>query len=132
MSVPGSFAIRLTRVAAGSPETVASVPLAAFKKQRFVVQNEKFPLTRFREWCLDERPATINGDILSIVGELTNMMGWGAKERFAFPDIVFGLPTTVSGKDYRISLNPGIEVETVQFLCPSGSLTIQIAIQLPI
>ncbi len=55
----------------------------------------------------------------------------GAKERFALPAIVLGLPTTVSGKDHRISFNPGIEVETVQFLCPSGRLTIQIAIQLP-
>lgn len=80
---------------------------------------------------IGERPTAINGDILDLVGELTNMIGGGAKERFAFPNIVLGLPTTISGKDYRISLNPGIEVETVQFQCPSGSLTIQIAIQLP-
>ena len=80
---------------------------------------------------IGERPTTINGDILDLVGELANMIGGGAKERFALSDVVLGFPTTVSGKDYKISFNPGIEVETVQFRCPSGLLTVQIAIQLP-
>ena len=79
---------------------------------------------------IGECPTTINSDILDLVGELTNMIGGGAKERFAYPNIVLGLPTTVSGRDFKISFNPGIEVETVQFRCPSGSLTIQIAVQL--
>jgi len=101
-------------------------------KGTIVVSIDKEVAFAAADIFIGQRPTTINGDVLDLVGELANMIGGGAKERFAFPDIVLGLPTTVSGKDYKISFNPGIEVETVQFLCPFGSLTIQIAIQRPV
>ena len=81
------------------------------------------------ETFIGERPATINNDILDLVGELANMIGGGAKDRFNMSDIVLGLPTTIAGDDYRISFNPAVAIETVRFQSPNGPLTLQIAIR---
>jgi chemotaxis protein CheX len=78
---------------------------------------------------IGERPSTINSDVLDLVGELANMIGGGAKDRFNLPDVVLGLPTTIAGSDYHISFTPGTEVETVSFRSSSGLMTVQIAIR---
>ncbi len=79
------------------------------------------------ESFIGERPTTINNDIIDLVGELANMIGGGAKERLDMPGVVLGLPTTVSGCNYKVSFNPDVEIETVRFQSPSGDLTVQIA-----
>jgi len=78
---------------------------------------------------IGERPTTINSDILDLVGELANMIGGGAKERINLSGIALGLPTTVSGSDYRISFKPDVAIETIRFQSPNGPLTVQIAMR---
>lgn len=98
-------------------------------KGTIVVSLDKEVAFAAAEAFIGERPSTINNDILDLVGELANMIGGGAKDRFNIADIALGLPTTVSGSDYRISFNPDIEIETVRFHSPSGPLTVQIAMR---
>ena len=83
------------------------------------------------ETFIGDRPTTINSDVLDLVGELANMIGGGAKDRLNISGVVLGLPTMVSGNDYKISFKPDVEIETVQFQTPSGSLSIQIAMRRP-
>ena len=78
---------------------------------------------------IGERPTTINSDILDLVGELANMIGGGAKDRINLVGVVLGLPTTVSGSDYRISFKPDVAIETIRFMSPNGPLTVQIAMR---
>ena len=107
------------------------IGLAGSIEGTIVVSLEKEVAFAAAETFIGERPATINGDILHLVGELANMIGGGAKDRLNIPGVILGLPTTVSGNDYKLSFRPDVEIETVQFQSPSGSLTIQIATRKP-
>ena len=107
------------------------IGLAGSIEGTIVVSLEKEVAFAAAETFIGERPATINGDILDLVGELANMIGGGAKDRLNIPGVILGLPTTVSGNDYKLSFKPDVEIETVQFQSPSGSLTIQIAMRKP-
>lgn len=108
------------------------IGLAGSIEGTIVVSLEKEVAFAAAETFIGERPATINGDILDLVGELANMIGGGAKDRLNIPGVILGLPTTVSGNDYKLSFKPDVEIETVQFKSPSGSLTIQIAMRRPV
>ncbi len=105
------------------------IGLAGSIEGTLVVSLDKEVAFASAEAFIGERPTTINSDVLDLVGELANMIGGGAKDRLDLPGVVLGLPTTVSGKDYRISFKPDVEIETVQFQTPSGPLTILIAMR---
>ncbi len=105
------------------------IGLAGSIEGTIVVSLDKEVAFAAAEAFIGERPSTINGDILDLVGELANMIGGGAKDRLDLPGVVLGLPTTVSGKDYRISFKQDVEIETVLFQSPSGPLTILIAMR---
>ncbi len=105
------------------------IGFAGGMKGTIIVSVDKEVAFAAAEVFIGSRPSSVDSDVLDLLGELANMIGGGAKERFANPSIVLGLPTTVSGTDYRISFTPGIQIETVEFKTPSGPLTIQIAIQ---
>ncbi|MCY2985538.1 MAG: chemotaxis protein CheX [Planctomycetota bacterium] len=107
------------------------IGLAGAIEGTIVVSLDKEVAFAAAETFIGERPDSINGDILDLVGELANMIGGGAKDRLNTPGVILGLPTTVSGNDYRISFKPDVEIETVQFKSPSGSFTIQIAMRKP-
>jgi chemotaxis protein CheX len=81
------------------------------------------------EAFLGERPTVVDADVRDLVAELANMIGGGAKERIGRSDIALGLPTSVSGDDHVISFDRGADVETVEFKCPFGSLTVLVAIR---
>jgi chemotaxis protein CheX len=98
-------------------------------KGTIVVSLDKDVAFAAAEAFIGERPNSINSDVLDMVGELANMIGGGAKERFNMSDIVLGLPTTVTGNDCRVSFTPETKVETVCFNTLSGPLTVQIAIR---
>lgn len=98
-------------------------------KGTIIVSLDKEVAFAAAEAFIGERPCTVNNDILDLVGELANMIGGGAKDRFDIPDIVLGLPTTITGNDYRIWFHPDIEIESVRFNSPSGPLTVQIAMR---
>lgn len=105
------------------------IGLAGSIEGTIVVSLDKEVAFAAAEAFIGERPTTINGDTLDLVGELANMIGGGAKDRFDLPGVVLGLPTTVSGKDYRISFKPDVEIESVLFQTSSGPLTILIAMR---
>ena len=107
------------------------IGLAGSIEGTIIVSVEKEVAFAAAETFIGERPDSVNGDVLDLVGELANMIGGGAKDRLNIPGVILGLPTTVSGNDYKISFKPDVEIETVQFKSPSGSLTIQIAMRRP-
>ena len=107
------------------------IGLAGSIEGTIVVSLEKEVAFAAADTFIGERPTAINSDVLDLVGELANMIGGGAKDRLSIPGVILGLPTTVSGNDYKISFKPDVEIETVQFKSPSGSLTVQIAMRQP-
>jgi chemotaxis protein CheX len=107
------------------------IGLAGAIEGTIVVSLEKEVAFAAAEAFIGERPDSINNDLLDLVGELANMIGGGAKVRLNIPGVILGLPTTVSGSDYKISFKPGIEIESVLFKSPSGSLRVQIAMRHP-
>ena len=105
------------------------IGFAGAMKGTIVVSVDKEVAFGAAEVFIGSRPSSIDSDVLDLVGELANMIGGGAKERLNDPKIALGLPTTLSGTDYKISFTPGSEIEQVEFRTPSGPLTLQIAIQ---
>ena len=105
------------------------IGLAGAMKGTVMVSVDKEIAFAAAEVFIGTRPTSIDGDVLDLLGELANMIGGGAKERFGNPSIVLGLPSTVSGSDYKISYNHSSEIETVEFKTPFGPLTVQVAIQ---
>lgn len=98
-------------------------------KGTIVVSIDKEVAFAAAEAFIGERPSAVDNDVLDLVGELANMIGGGAKDRFGIPDIVLGLPTSITGSDYRVCFNHEVEVETVRFQSPSGPVTVQIAMR---
>ncbi len=94
-----------------------------------VISLDKEVVLAAADIFIGERPSTINSDIMDLVGELANMIGGGAKDRIDLPGIALGLPTTVSGGDYRISFKPDVAIESIKFQSPHGPLTVQIAMR---
>lgn len=81
------------------------------------------------EAFLGMRPTSIDADVMDSVGELANMVAGGAKERIGIAGIGLGLPTSVAGKDHRITFEPGAAVELLQFSTPHGPFSIEIGMR---
>jgi len=94
-----------------------------------VVSVDKEVAFAAAEAFLGDRPTEVDSDVRDLVAELANMIGGGAKERIGRSDIALGLPTSVSGIDHVINFDRGADVETVQFKCPHGNLTVIVAIR---
>lgn len=74
-------------------------------------------------------PTTIDSEVIDMVGELANMIGGSAKERFVTTGVNLGLPMVICGKGHRVSFDPGTEVELIPFTSPHGSFTLEVAIR---
>jgi chemotaxis protein CheX len=77
---------------------------------------------------LGERPDSINSDVIDTVGELANMVGGASKDKMGIAGISLGLPTVVTGKNHRVSFEPGAHIEMLHFSSPHGPLTVEIAV----
>ena len=77
---------------------------------------------------LGERPETINGDVIDLVGELANMIGGNAKERLSIPNVVLGLPTVVAGAGHYVAFNSQMKITKLPFKCEHGILAIELGL----
>ena len=71
------------------------IGLAGAMKGTIVVSVEKEVAFAAAEVFVGVRPSKVDGDVLDLVGELANMIGGGAKERFGNPSIA------LYGSSYR-------------------------------
>ncbi len=94
-----------------------------------VVSMDKEVAFAAAESFLGETFLQITMDVRDMVGELTNMIGGGAKDRINLTEIQLGVPTTVSGPYHQISFNPGALIESVIFSTPVGEIAVQIAVR---
>ena len=78
------------------------------------------------ETFLGTRPDDINGDVVDLVGELTNMIGGNAKDRFALKGVNLGLPTVVAGQGHYVAFESGLDRSQLQFDSPFGRLCIEL------
>lgn len=81
------------------------------------------------EAFLGARPSSINAEVIDMVGELTNMIAGGGKDRIGIPGILLGLPTVISGKGHTVTFDHGAHVEILQFSSPHGPLTVEIGVR---
>jgi chemotaxis protein CheX len=112
-----------------SRDVTGIIGLAGSIKGTIVVSVDKEVAFAAAEIFIGERPTGIDSDVLDLVGELANMIGGGAKERCETSGVLLGLPSTISGKEYRISFTAGSKIETVAFVCPAGTMLVQVALQ---
>jgi chemotaxis protein CheX len=78
------------------------------------------------ESFLGTRPDEINGDVVDLVGELTNMIGGNAKDRFALKGVNLGLPTVVAGQGHYVAFESGLDRSHLQFQSQFGRLHIEL------
>ena len=78
------------------------------------------------ESFLGTRPEEINGDVVDLVGELTNMIGGNAKDRFALKGVNLGLPTVVAGQGHYVAFESGLVRSHLQFESSFGRLRIEL------
>lgn len=82
------------------------------------------------EAFLGDKFTEINADILDLVGELSNMIAGGARERLNETGVSLGLPTAISGKDHVICFDAGIEITQIPFTTPWGNMTVEFGARL--
>lgn len=97
-------------------------------KATIVVSVDQDLVFAIAEAFLGERPTSINGDVVDLVGELANMIGGNAKERMSVPNVVLGLPTVVAGNGHYIAYNSHMTVTMIPFQCHHGSMSIELGI----
>jgi chemotaxis protein CheX len=81
------------------------------------------------EAFLGNKPATIDEEVVDMVGELTNMIAGAGKDRIGIPGILLGLPTVISGRGHSVWFDHGAHVEILQFSSPHGPLTVEIGVR---
>jgi len=81
------------------------------------------------ESFLGSKPASINAEVIDMVGELTNMIAGAGKDRIGIPGIMLGLPTVISGRGHTITFDHGAHVEILQFSSPHGPFTVEIGVR---
>lgn len=89
-----------------------------------VISLDKEVAFAVAEAFLGDKPNTINADVLDLVGELSNMIAGGAREKLNISGVGLGLPTAISGKDHIVCFDQGIEITHVPFVTPWGNLTV--------
>lgn len=77
---------------------------------------------------LGTRPTEIDADVIDLVGELTNMIGGNAKDRFAMEGVNLGLPTVVAGQGHYVAFESGLVRSQLQFHCDIGALNIELGL----
>lgn len=75
------------------------------------------------------RPTKLDADMLDLVGELTNMVAGGAKERLDLPGLSLGLPTVVAGPAHQVAFGTGMRVSAITFQSPLGVLAIDVGVK---
>lgn len=80
------------------------------------------------EAFLGTLPTEIDADVIDLVGELTNMIGGNAKDRFAMEGVNLGLPTVVAGRDHYVAFESGLVQSRLQFHCEIGALNIELGL----
>lgn len=78
---------------------------------------------------LGVRPTKIDADTIDLVGELTNMVVGGAKERLGREGLSLGLPTVVAGSGHQVALGSGTEVSSLTFTSAQGLLAIDVGVK---
>ncbi len=81
------------------------------------------------EAFLGMRPIAFNGDVIDMVGELTNMIAGASKDRIGISGITLGLPTVITGKGHTVTFANSAHVEILQFSSPHGQLTVEIGVR---
>ena len=82
------------------------------------------------ERLLGIRPDKLDADMLDLVGELTNMVAGGAKERMAMDGLTLGLPTVVAGPAHHVAFGSGMHVSAITFGSSEGILAIDVGFKL--
>ncbi len=81
------------------------------------------------EKLLGETPTEIDDHVRDVVGELTNVVGGGAKARIKGLSLEIGLPTVVCGKNHIISFPTGVAIFSIPFDTSAGPFSVEIGLQ---
>jgi chemotaxis protein CheX len=94
-----------------------------------VVSFEKEIAFSAAELFLGSRPEKINADVVDTVGELTNMIGGGAKERLKLDGLNLGLPTVVAGAGHYVAFESGVVIRHLPMTSEKGPLCIEFGLK---
>lgn len=98
---------------------IRATVVVSFDQELMFAAAEKF---------LGERPDSLNGDVVDLVGEFANMIGGNAKERLSMPNVVLGLPTVVAGAGHFIAYNSHMAVTMLPFKSQHGSMSVELGL----
>lgn len=93
--------------------------VVSFDQELMFAAAEKF---------LGDRPSSLNGDVVDLVGEFANMIGGNAKERLSLPNVLLGLPTVVAGTGHFIAYNSHMAVTMIPFKSKYGAMSIELGL----
>ena len=80
------------------------------------------------EAMVGEKPESLDGDVISAVGELTNMIAGKAKADLSQFEMKLALPTVITGKDHMISLDSTAQAIAIPYSCKWGDLCVEVCI----
>jgi CheY-specific phosphatase CheX len=80
------------------------------------------------EKFLGNRPNSLNGDVVDLVGEFANMIGGNAKERLSMPSVSLGLPTVVAGAGHFIAYSSQMAVTMIPFKSSYGAMSVELGL----
>ncbi len=97
-------------------------------KATVVVSFDQELMFAAAEKFLGDRPCSLNGDVVDLVGEFANMIGGNAKERLSIPNVVLGLPTVVAGAGHFIAYSSHMAVTMIPFHSQHGSMSVELGL----
>lgn len=96
-----------------------------------VVVGADIPLAfGITEKLLGERPEKVDDDVKDVIGEMTNIIGGGAKEKLSNEnDIALGLPTVIVGKGHSVRFDSDAKVTKLCFTTPWGPMSLDVGLR---
>jgi len=81
------------------------------------------------EAMMGQAPASIDEDVVDVIGEIANMIAGAAKGELEELSMSIGLPTVIVGKNRLISFPTHVNIISIPFNSPLGALCVDVGLK---
>jgi chemotaxis protein CheX len=90
-----------------------------------ILSTERDVAEKVTEVMFDKRGPVDDDEIIDVIGELTNMVGGGAKAELGLANMCLALPAVIMGTDHCIALGSRVHPVLLPFDSRWGPLAVQ-------
>ncbi len=109
------------------------IGLSGKARGTIVLSLDREAALRATEAMTQERPPSINADVVDAVGELANMIAGSAKAKLEQFELSVSLPSVITGRGHCIEFPSNTKPICIPFECDWGAIDVEVGlVELPV